>query len=558
MAGGGSSRWCTWAAVVVVAGASLGCTHLRSLDLPLARAAGARILRDGHVPRHNVFSWVHRDHPYVNDKWGFMALVASAENLTGVRGLVALKVLLAAAMGWLLWSIVPRKLPAASRAGCALTGLAVLAYRLALRPEWISYLGTALTLLLVLRARERRARPWEGFLLVPLVPVWAASHLYWFLGPAILCVDGLLGRRPRHLVAAVLAVPAAAVSPFGWRNLGHVGGILGGLGPLQPGIMELRTPFLEGPWSWHHVAALGLLAPALASFGTALRHRDGSRAGLLACCIVAGLSVDRNLALLGFTAPLAVWSSGAPVGGRAWRWAGLAVVPALVLPVTGPTALAGGRTVGFGVPPGLFPEELAASLPPRDAARYVNDLSIGSYLVLARGEAFIDGNTSGYPPGFFARYRSWLRGELTIRAMDRLYEHQGYLLRHGGRHLVNVLAALFLDGRYVPVRHDVVATLFAERPAGEETARTWRLWFRAVRGPWDADLRAGKVLAARLADRLGPYGPDEVLRMVLAELRRRPYARQLYHLAARCARLMQQPAAARRLRRLWDRLPAAP
>ena len=157
-------------AIPIALGALLGCTRLGSLDLPLMLENGRVILETGEIPRTNVFSWVNGEHAYLNDKWGFMVLVAGVGKLAGSAGLSALKMLFGALMGGLLHLLARRALPLRPAAVTACVALTMLSYRLHLRAEWISYLGAAATLLLVPRvdAGDRRAT----VLQIALMPFW--------------------------------------------------------------------------------------------------------------------------------------------------------------------------------------------------------------------------------------------------------------------------------------------------------------------------------------------------------------------------------------------------
>ncbi len=498
---------------VLALGALLGCTRLGSLDLPLMLANGERILADGAIPRANVFSWANPDHPYLNDKWGFMVLVATVERLGGVPGLALLKATFGAAMAVLLHVLCRRHVAPLSAAGLALVGVTMLSYRLHLRAEWLSYLGTAATLALLpaIVAGSRRA----SIAQVALIPLWAACHGYWVLGPLLILVAAAAARSWRVAGLAAAAAAAAAISPFGLDNLAHPVRVLLGLssGPVGDAISELRAPLTGGaPFTFFHALAGALLILALISAARAARSKDVATAALLVVLAGVAVRIDRNLALLGLVTPLAAIAGGRLVRLAAWLGP-VCVIVAIGGTLLGEPRIAVDRQFGFGRHEGRFPDAVIASLDPAwTDERYVNDLSIGSYLVRARGTAFIDGNTEGYPGDFLARYRRVLSGEESVAGLDADFPNDGWLLRTSARTTRVLVLGLFLDGTAAPVRSDGVATLFRRGVEPEEADRLWGAWLAdeyvpAARAWFDAPIdaldRAREVSGART-------GPDEV------------------------------------------------
>ncbi len=466
-------------AAVLLLGGAFGLTKLASLDLPLALANGHRVLGGGGIPRTNVASWVRPDFPYVNDKWGFDVLVSAADAALGDAGLHALTILLGAAMAALLFALCRRSSDGWRAAGLAALGSTMLGYRLFLRAEWMSYLFVAATLLLLpgLLARERRSE----IAFLALVPVAAACHPYWFLGPVIVLVAAAAERSARTFVAGLAGVAVAAISPFGFDNVLHpfrVAGQVAGT-ELTDAIGELRAPFAAGaPVTCFHVLAIALVIASVAAIVAHLRARRWSDAAVLATLVAVSARFDRNLAMLGLAVPLVAAAPIAPRLRAALCVAGAFGVVTLVCAAMGVTAFLAGREPGFGWQDGLFPARLAASLgPSRAGARYVNDLSIGSFLVRARGEAFIDGNTHGYPREFLAEYRRALTGEIGVEVLDAAYPNDGWVLRHNAPTTREMILGLFLGGDHAPIEWDDVATRFARMPDDPEAAdRRWRRW----------------------------------------------------------------------------------
>lgn len=526
------------AAAAVALGAALGLTKLTSLDLPLMLANGGVILDTGSIPRTNVFSWVHADHPYLNDKWGFMVLVAAVERLAGVGGLCALKAALGAAMGAMLHGLARRRVAPWSAAGLAALGLTMLSYRLHLRAEWISYLFAAGTLAALPPVLEGR-RGWMAAC-VAAMPVWAACHGYWILGPLLLAVAAAGSRSLPCLLTAAGSLAAAAVSPYGLANLAHPFHVLAQVGDegLSQHITELRSP-VSGPYTVFHALAFVLAA---AGAGVALRdgfRRQWGRCAVTLLLVAVALRIDRNLALLGLVPPLAF-------GARA-AWTGLAGPAAAMALATGVPWVAVGRQPGAGWADGVYPAEAIAAAdaePDGPQRRYVNDFSIGSFVVRARGVAFIDGNTEGYPASFHADYRRWLAGEIGIAQWDARFPADGYLLRHNLPTTRVVLLGLFLSDAYAPVHWDDVATVFRRDVPPEETERLWQTWLAEVYLP-----HAAAYFPASLQE------PPTELGALRDAVARTPWDRRLYERLSEAYARTGDLAAAARCTRSALRLP---
>jgi len=512
----------------VVVGALLGCTRLGSLDLPLMLANGEWILTEAAIPRTNVFSWVNDMHPYLNDKWGFMVLVAAVERLGGVAGLAALKMAFGGLLGGLLYVLALRSLPKRAASTAACVAITMLSYRLNLRAEWLSYVFAAVTLLLLPRvgAGDRRATAAQ----IALMPVWAACHGYWVLGPVLLMAWAVGARSLRTVAVAVGAVAAAAISPFGIDNVLHPLAVLDQLrGPLAASITELRAPFSGGaPFTFFHGLGLVLSVVAAAAAVAEFRARRWAEALVLLALLVVSWRLDRNLALLGLTLPLA---AGAGVGlSRALRYGDVVWIAGLVGLSMGADSVAVDRLFGPGEHPSRFPITLLGSLPEEwSGEHYVNDLSLGSWLVRARGEAFIDGNTEGYPPEFLARYRRILEGEERVASVESEFAPDGWFLRTSAAPTRGLVLGLFVDGGSAPAKWDEVATLFRSDLEPEEADRRWREWLHAVYLPRALDWfpSADEARAAARAA-LPPGAADDELTVLRGAILLQPWSAELY------------------------------
>lgn len=189
------------------------------------------------VPRHDVYSYTTGDHPWINHEWLSGTLFYLVFAGTGSRGLAALKLALALALGaWIYWRLWLDGLPPRR------AGIVLIAVTLGLAPGLVTLRPQVFTfflfwaLLLVLR-RAEAGSPRALWLLPPMFALWPNLHGGVLVGLAVLAawtvahVAGALleGRR-------TLAGPAAV----GWP-------------PLRPGAVLLPSlvsaaALLVNPW----------------------------------------------------------------------------------------------------------------------------------------------------------------------------------------------------------------------------------------------------------------------------------------------------------------------
>ncbi|MCE9634613.1 MAG: hypothetical protein K8T90_02820 [Planctomycetes bacterium] len=476
------TRFAPWIAALL--GALLAGVRMTSFDLPLMIASGDRLLTTGEIPHTNPFHWPNPGFAWLDDKWGFGLLCSGANRVAGGAGLTLLNVVLGAAAGLLLYAVARRRSGAWYASGLAVVGVSVLSYRSMLRAEWISYLGVAWTLLhldgVVAGDRRRIA------LVLAAMPIWAACHVYWFLGPVVIVAASIAAPIAawswKGAVTGLAAAAAAALSPYGVANVLHPFRILTQQGStgLSDAIVELRVPFVSGgPFTFFHL--LAAIAAAQVLVWTVTSWRGGRRGNAVVSFVLAAVALryDRNLAFIGvayvFAAPTAPEGSEE----RTASWQGWIAVPLVVGHLAGAAWFAPERRAGFGWDERAFPFDLVAAEPVA-GKRFANDLSIGSFLDWKAGASFVDGNTHGYPDDHFALYRKALEGSITVHDVDRAFANDGWFLRTSAPHTRVLVVGLLLEGDYAPVAHDAVATLFRPVDDPERADALWKAWLRDV------------------------------------------------------------------------------
>jgi len=251
--------------VLFVAGLCL--VPLQETDLFFRLANGQEILRTGHVPGRNLFSFTFPDQPYLDPAWLFDLATAGLYRMGGFPAVVAGKTAIVVATFVAAYLLLRRR--GAGRVAAALV-LAAAAFcmreRLVERPHVVSLLGEVVVLALLAALQAGRRRAW---LLVPVVALWANLHAGAFVGPLLIALAGLgvllEAMITRSLVSrwailnhalafalCTLALMATPVGPGIFRYLTFHADIFA----IHP-VDEFR------PLAWHSDAPLIIYATAL-------------------------------------------------------------------------------------------------------------------------------------------------------------------------------------------------------------------------------------------------------------------------------------------------------
>src|SRR5712691_4709896 len=276
--------------------------------------------RTVHLPDRYSFA---SDRPWINHEWLAEVVMYGAYAAGGGAGLIALKVLLRGAMlaaAAATWRAAG--LPAARRdvlIGLLLVGTAGQGNHV--RPQLFSFALFAWLLAILLRSHlyadvrilpparsdaGASARPAHGrsllvFAVVPMMALWTNVHGGWLVGAGTLAVWaglGLLtplaiGDKLRVLCAAMAALAATLLNPYGWRLWLFLRETVG-FGRAE--ITEWQPVYRLGYGSvllWALVASAAVLPLARAS---TRRSIDRRIVGVVIMLGVASFRVDRLLA----------------------------------------------------------------------------------------------------------------------------------------------------------------------------------------------------------------------------------------------------------------------
>jgi hypothetical protein len=410
-------------ATIALLGLRLGLRPLGDNSLFIHLRTGMDLVRTGHVPRTDPYSFTAHGDPWVVQSWLASLLYGLAERLGGFPAVRLLHGVLYGLVGWLLARLARTGSPwRTALAATLVVGIGVVYW--SPRPLVVGILALAVTVLVV----ERR-RPW--WLLVPVVWVWVNAHGSFVLGLGWLVLvaigerlDGQ--RRPDVLPwlgGFVAGLAAACLNPLGPRLLLFPLTVAGSRRDAFAHVVEWRSPSFQ---SGRGLLTLVCLVGAVVVVAAA-RTRPRWRELLpLAAFLVAGLAAQRNLPMLAVVAaptlaralrPTATTSdNGATNPAPANLHAAIAGVLALLAVVF---LVVAAREPAFDLEG--FPVRAAALAPDADRLA-TTDVGAG-YVILRRGadaHVLIDDRVDLYPPKVTADYLRLLDGApRSLAILDR-------------------------------------------------------------------------------------------------------------------------------------------
>ncbi len=395
-------RWPTLESLFVATfgllGLRIGLRPLGDNSLFIHLRTGIDMVRTGHVPRVDPYSFTAGGQPWVVQSWLASLTYGIAERLGGLPLVRIEQGLLYGVLAWLM----ARLARTGSARHTALAGAVSIGMGIAFwspRPLAFGLVGLALTIVIV---EERR--PW--WLLVPVVWCWVNSHGSFVLGLGWLVLVAAGERLDDRRRPAVLpwiggfavGLVAAAVNPLGPRLLAFPASVLTKREAFAH-VVEWRSADFSTPAGMVTLVALGLLVIVVARRATAWRDVLP-----LVAFVVAGLAAQRNLPMAAVVA--------APVLGRALaarRPSPGGRLPAHGLVLGALALLAAVFVAGAGRQNALDLEGYpvaAARLRPAGTRVLTTDTAAG-YLILAEGrgaQVFIDDRVDLYPVAQTADY----------------------------------------------------------------------------------------------------------------------------------------------------------
>ena len=481
-------------------------------DLWMHILTGQTILRTGHIPRYDTYSYSAAGMPWHNHEWLAQVALAFFYTHLGVIGLKLLKLacasttILALAIG----ISATRASSRTQRLTLIITAVA-LATQMQFRPQLFTFMMLSIVMTLIaIEVYQGGATLWP---LIAMFALWANLHGGYTIGlgaliiaVAVLFIQGLqdTGRKTsaRRLAMVTLGCAGATlVNPFGvslWTNVAHsvsdplIRQIVADWVPLPTTLLHLWQE--SKPELLQYVAPLLLFASFVAAIAMAPEREDAALVAIATILIGSAFYAARNVAL-------AVIALAIPLA----RHATLALEPAPAIKLGDRLGYVGPRrpTVSNGPPPaplaicalavallgGTFTNRLNTWKPvPTGAVAFMqrrglhgnilNQFEWGEYLVWHLGNdsrVFIDGRCElVYPDSLLRQYAIFFYG---LEGADNLldaFPHDFVLISPHTKGYEVVRK----DGRWHLLYSDASAALFArtalpiEAPAGN-VARTY-------------------------------------------------------------------------------------
>ena len=452
---------------------------------------GQNILTTHHFPTVDANSFTVHGTPWMAYEWLGDVLLGAAHRAGGLRGLLALDVVLGAAILIALYAFVSLRTrnSKAAFAACALL-LPLVFVSLTLRPQMLGYCFLILTLIVLERFRQgRSATLW---LAPPLLLVWVNTHGSFVVGLFAFGVYGISGlfklrwgglestpwtpaQRLRLGSAFLLSLSVLAITPYGVRLAGYPID-MAFFQPMNVAHIQEWEPMpFNQPFGQYFLALLAafLLAQVVLRPTWQLAELTLFLAGLLAAC----LHTRFLLVFVPFSAPL--------FGTILSRW-----VPPYQ---PGKDKYALNALLMAAIVAGIirfFPsreqlERHVARHSPVEAVQYIlrhpppqpmyNNYEFGGYLIFAldgRNKVFVDGRTDIYErAGVLADYASIAGVSPNSLPLLRAYNVQSCLLEHGEA-LATLLAA---SSQWQKIYADGLSVLFVRSQTGKWNLETGKL-----------------------------------------------------------------------------------
>lgn len=399
---------------------------------------GERIWKTGSVPRTNLFSYTVPDFPFINHHWLGEVLLYLGERAVGLRGLIAVKAVLAASAFTLAFAAAWRRTILIPSLAVGLIAVLVMAERTDVRPEMLSFLFIGWFLLVLYRKPDSNII-WT----LPFVQmIWVNTHIYFFMGPFIY-VSWLVGlmvrdgrnvftrRRPWLLGAAIAG--ATLMNPWFLQ---------GALYPLNVfdnygySIVENKTFFFLRAFGYPGFTFGAMMLGLFVYVVSLVLNRSRLRENIMGILLMAGVTIlglmmIRNLPLFGLVMLPATLQnlSQAPV-----RWPMRGTVVASVMLLLFGVSIArgqwfarlgaGSRSFGLTVPAG-HQQAVDYFKSAGFKGPIFNNFDIGSYLIwrLPEEQVFIDGRPEAYPAAFIQE--TYIAAQEQAAVWERVVEQYG-------------------------------------------------------------------------------------------------------------------------------------
>ncbi|MDP9330914.1 MAG: hypothetical protein M3P11_09790 [Actinomycetota bacterium] len=210
-----------WALLpVLIASATAMASRMVAIDLAYQVRAGDGILRTGHIPRVDTFTFSVPGGRWFDQQWGAQVLLALTHRLGGWATTSLVRAgLVAAAIGLVYLACRARGASPRTASVLSLCGFLVAIQALAMRPQLFAITLFAACLWAL---ASRRAHPGRVWLAPVFAAVWANVHGTFVLAPLLVgltfateLAEGHRKEARRLLVVGAATVAATFITPFG-------------------------------------------------------------------------------------------------------------------------------------------------------------------------------------------------------------------------------------------------------------------------------------------------------------------------------------------------------
>jgi len=508
--------------------AAYSAHDIANLDIWYHLKSGELIFDRLEIPRTNTFSYIAADHPSFNFYWLFQILVHFVYRISGISGLILIKIAILTTSFFLLFTMRNKE------DGCILPVfsllLAVMAAngRFIVRPELASYMFLCLYFFILHRYHNRKGR--SIYLLIPLQIFWANMHGFWALGLFLVWAflagelvmwkaplpfhwkgeTAVQGRDYYRLFAIGLMVTAVTlITPHPQKIFQLAAEMFAGLkgatgrgGPLI--INELISPFSANPlFSWQAIFYYKmLLVVSAVAFVLNFRRINITHLLIYVGFLYLSIQARRNIAPFALiSAPITFWNLGffyrdyiEPFTRgrkdlmnriRAILSAGLIVAMILfIYDAVSDRYYIRDRSIkrfGFGIARFSYPEKAIDFIQENNIqGNMFNEPAIGHYITwrcFPKRRVFLDGRFD-FPERFLSHYYV---PELWQKISER-YNINYVLLGHGRfPDLAGLVRMLYFHKEWALIYYDEMSVVFIRNvPANQPIIEKYKVAFEEV------------------------------------------------------------------------------
>jgi tetratricopeptide (TPR) repeat protein len=487
--------------------------EIADLDIWLHLKTGEVIVKTGHIPAYDIFSFTMSGKPWINHEWLFQLVSFLSYSVAGADGLIVMQNIVMVATFLVLFFYGLRRGHPVFVFVILYLVMLVVSYRFTIRPDIFSLFFLSLYLFILKKNKgQNGVFLWS---LPVLQMIWVNMHGFSFLGPLIVLMV-LVGKLLQDKLALpakwkdaqdtdasgvarlaaifVLMLAASLVNPHGLRGAVYPLSVLSQISQEGKVVFQYIQE-LSRPISWSNIfdphrflTYKVLILLSLFSFRVNYRRLNPSDILIWLFFLFFSLMAIRNIAYFGIAAAFITldnfcdaWGDPAsrprlPSGKIMLVGRCLFILFLFYYPAKG--AIQYLDTVGFDftsyeLKSGLW--GIARDRYPQPAVRFLlahpfpqqmfNDFNSGSYLIgqtYPRRRVFIDGRTELYGPDFFMSYVR--TGEGNKDAFETLlarYPIKGFFLSNPDRDLhVGLIRFLYQSPEWTCVYFDEFACIF--------------------------------------------------------------------------------------------------